>query len=178
MLSTFSPEANAFKEAVSLLHDDLAYYGFTWNGEEKLPAEISARIKQFNAQKTLVEGFEKQQAELLQKKAAMEGEQTAENATLEQERTELTAAENALQAKQQARQEAYQDRKTADERHDLDAAKATFSTAMHHPTRRLVNITIFSNRCEKTQMWRTSSSSRETMIRRRIWKRRQAFWNC
>ena len=38
----------------------------------------------------------------------MEGEQTAENATLEQERTELAAAENALQAKQQARQEAYQ----------------------------------------------------------------------
>ncbi len=115
-------EANAFKEAVSLLHDDLSYYGFIWNGEEKLPAEISARIKQFNAQKALVEGFEKQQAELLQKKAAMEGEQTAENATLEQEKTELAAAENALQAKQQARQEAYQDRKTADERRDLDAA--------------------------------------------------------
>ena len=59
----------------------------------------------------------------------MEGEQTAENATLEQERTELAAAENALQAKQQARQEAYQDRKTADERHDLDAAVTAARTA-------------------------------------------------
>ncbi|MBQ9447331.1 MAG: AAA family ATPase [Victivallales bacterium] len=115
-------ESQALEDAVALLHDNLAYYGFAWNGEEKLPDEIAARIKQFAMQKALVDGFEKQQAELLQKKAALEGEQTAENATLEQERTELTAAENALQAKQQARQEAYQDRKTTDERHDLDAA--------------------------------------------------------
>ncbi|MCR5381695.1 MAG: AAA family ATPase [Lentisphaeria bacterium] len=122
-------EANAFKEAISLLHDDLAYYGFAWNGDEKLPAEISARIKQFNAQKTLVEGFEKQQAELLQKKAAMEGEQTAENTTLEKEQAELTAAENTLKSKKQTRQDLYHDGKTADERRDLDKAVATARTA-------------------------------------------------
>ena len=122
-------ESQALEDAVALLRDDLAYYGFTWNGEEKLPDEIAVRIKQFATQKALVDGFEKQQAELLQKKAALEGEQTAENTTLEQERTELAAAGNALQAKQQARLEAYQDRKTADERHDLDAAITAARTA-------------------------------------------------
>ncbi|MBO4528669.1 MAG: hypothetical protein J5743_13640, partial [Victivallales bacterium] len=122
-------ESQALEDAVTLLHDDLAYYGFVWNGEEKLPDEIAARIKQFATLKALVDGFEKQQAELLQKKAALEGEQTAENATLEKEQAELSTAENALKAKKQTRQDLYHDGKTADERRDLDKVVTTARTA-------------------------------------------------
>ncbi|MBR4901655.1 MAG: AAA family ATPase, partial [Victivallales bacterium] len=122
-------ESQALEDAVALLRDDLAYYGFTWNGEEKLPDEIAVRIKQFATQKALVDGFEKQQAELLQKKAALEGEQTAETVMLEKEQAELSVAENALNAKKQTRQDLYHDGKTADERRDLDKAITTARTA-------------------------------------------------
>ena len=129
MATACQQEATTLEEASSLLHDDLAYYGFTWNGEEKLPDEITIRIKQYTAQKALVDGFEKLQAELLQKKATLEGEQTVGNATLETERKDLATAENALNAKKQTRQDLYHDGKTADERRDLDKAVATARTA-------------------------------------------------
>ncbi|MBR5840315.1 MAG: hypothetical protein IKZ84_17380, partial [Victivallales bacterium] len=129
MVTACQQEATTLEEAVALLHDDLAYYGFTWNGEEKLPDEITVRIKQYTAQKALVDGFEKQQAELLQKKAALEGEQTVGNATLETERKDLATAGNALNAKKQTRQDLYHDGKTADERRDLDKAVTAARTA-------------------------------------------------
>ncbi|MBR6057061.1 MAG: AAA family ATPase [Victivallales bacterium] len=118
-------EEQAFAESIATLKNDLAQYGFTWNGEASLPADVQTRKTTYSEKKSLIDDSEKEQAALQQEKARLEGEQKTQKAMLEKLQEELNSLQTNLQQQKAVRFEKYRDSKTADERKALETAVST-----------------------------------------------------